>query len=412
MKTLKFVLLGLAMISASVPAQAQSVGELFGNMIQDSVQSSKMKKACLNQQFAVNYAVYMMGYELFDTGGGSRSSIEKRNALAKEIIDRATISEWSFKGWTSDGHGGRCSMFFAMKLAPEDAAHFNNDPIWGGDVTVGLAKQDGQWKVASFTDSGSKAAVSGWLASWMQERDRQPGGAPRLATPLPPLPPAQLASKLRYARSCGSHWLVSDDLFPAYNAWLDMVNDAVLLNFKVSTGAYLENGRLVSSSNSEIVCRYDISTGTLGGFNPNKSIRNLDMRFTIVGGRPKWEVLSFPNSSIADYSQAQVDQLASQTYINGQAIRQWSAAQSKKPAQPQPRNVVEALAQAQSQYDAEAEAYLRSQGVDTDAIKRADDEETRKYAEPCRRSGGTWGRPLDKYGNQGRLGCYHPTGER
>ena len=105
-------------------------------------------------------------------------------------------------------------------------------------------------------------------------------------------------------------------------------------------------------------------------------------------------------------------QLTSKLYIDGQPYNQWVDANGGKSAQPKPRNVAEALSQHQAKASKEAEEYARSQGIPVDAIKRADEEETRKYAEPCRRNGGTWGRPRDKYGNLGRLGCYYPTGER
>lgn len=98
--------------------------------------------------------------------------------------------------------------------------------------------------------------------------------------------------------------------------------------------------------------------------------------------------------------------------VNGRTLEQDTAAKRQKDAASgKPSNVLEALGQAQAQANAETEDYLKKQGVDVDAIKRAEDEETRKYAEPCRRNGGTWGRPSDKYGNEGRLGCYYPTGE-
>lgn len=99
--------------------------------------------------------------------------------------------------------------------------------------------------------------------------------------------------------------------------------------------------------------------------------------------------------------------------VNGQTFEQaWAQKRQKADAAGGPKNVLEALGQKQSAYNEEADAYARSLGFDVDAMKRVEDQETRKYAEPCRQSGGTWGRPLDRYGNPGRLGCYHPTGER
>ncbi|MCW1383931.1 hypothetical protein OLX02_13995 [Novosphingobium sp. KCTC 2891] len=99
--------------------------------------------------------------------------------------------------------------------------------------------------------------------------------------------------------------------------------------------------------------------------------------------------------------------------VNGQTFEQaWAQNKQRNNGAGGPKNAVEAIAQAQSEANAQAEDYLRSQGYDVDAIKKAEAEKTRKYAEPCRRSGGTWGRPTDQYGNAGALGCYHPSGER
>lgn len=76
---------------------------------------------------------------------------------------------------------------------------------------------------------------------------------------------------------------MSDDLFPAYNAWLDTLNKISLLKFKVGSGGRLEAGRLVSATDDEIVCRYNISTGSLGG-GLDRSIHDLDLRFTVADG--------------------------------------------------------------------------------------------------------------------------------
>lgn len=97
--------------------------------------------------------------------------------------------------------------------------------------------------------------------------------------------------------------------------------------------------------------------------------------------------------------------------VNGRTFEQDRAAKKQQSAG-QPSNIIDVMTQGQAAYNQRLEAYAKSQGVDVDAMKRAEAEETRKYAEPCRRNGGTWGYPLDRFGNPGKLGCYHPTGER
>ena len=394
-------------ISIASPTHAQ-LGNLVGGLIGSVAKSSKMKKVCQNQQFSANYAGYMLGYHTFGTGAVKDVQFEKENALAQEVLNRSTIVTWEYAGWQGNDIEGTCSMHFALKLTPEDAAHTNNDPNWGGAVEMKLTNQGGGWTVTSFQDYGAKAQLRGWLAAWLNERDQQPGGAPRLANALSS---AEQENKISYAQGCVSHWQVSDDLFPAYNNWLLTLGPTTHNLFKVDSMGSLANGRLVSSTDSEVVCRYDVHTGNMGGVNHDKSIHDIDFRFTMIEGRPKWEVVSFPFTD-RELTQVQVDQIVSHMYIDGQPYKQWTAANSSKPAQPKPRNVIDGLANKQAAADKQAEDYARSQGVPVDEIRRAEDENTRKYAEPCRRNGGTWGRPTDKFGNQGRLGCYYPTGER
>ncbi|KQM14681.1 hypothetical protein ASE49_10920 [Novosphingobium sp. Leaf2] len=281
-----------------------------------------MKAVCSNQNLATAYAGYMLGYHVFDTGGGERIAIAKGNSLAEEIIDRAHIDDWTFVGWSGGNTEGRCTMRFALTMAPQDAAHFNNDPLWGGDVVANMSRDGGGWKVVSFVDSGAKAAVSGWITAWRDERDQQPAGTqPGSTQPLgSPVSPRELAMKIQYAKSCTSHWEISDDLFPAYNAWLDTLGTPALSKFKVGSSGHLENGRLVSSSNQAIVCRYNVGTGIAGGI-VDRSIHDLDMRFTVLGNRPKWEVVTFPYASVRTFTAAQAEQLISQIYVDGEQLK-------------------------------------------------------------------------------------------
>ncbi len=298
------------------PANAQDHGTMMRSIIGTApARPTPVKNACLDQQVAINYAAWMMGYHVFGPGG-ERISAEKDNALAQEIISRAAVTEWSFGGWEGGSDQGRCTMAFSMTLAPQDAAHFNNDPAWSGGVIVQLAWDNGEWHVVSFEDTGAKSAVSGWLAAWKAERERQPGGAPQLASAPSP---RELEMKIDAARSCGSSWEVSDDLFPAYNSWLDTLAKPALLKFKVGTGARLQAGRLVSANDQEIVCRYNISTGDFSG-SIERSIRDLDLRFTVAGGRSKWEVASFPYAPASTFTSAQINELMSHIYVDGKQL--------------------------------------------------------------------------------------------
>lgn len=301
---------------SSTPSAAQDFRDAWGGLATNPKLISQMKTVCSNRAIATAYASYMLGYHVFDTGGGERVSIEKGNALAQEILSRASITSWTFAGWSGGSTEGRCIMNLSLTLAPQDAAHFNNDPLWGGDVIADMRSNGGRWNVVSFDDAGAKDAVSGWLAVWRKERDQQPGGAPRLA---PPLSPQELDMKISFARACASHWQISDDLFPAYNAWLETLAKPVLLKFKVGSTGRLDAGRLVSSNDQAIVCRYSIGTGLAGG-SVDRSIHDLDMRFTVAGNRVKWEVVSFPNAPASTFTPGQLKQLMSQIYVDGRQL--------------------------------------------------------------------------------------------
>lgn len=163
-----------------------------------------------------------------------------------------------------------------------------------------------------------------------------------------------------------------------------------------------------------VICTADVSyTANVFG-SPSLPMEIRGMSYKLWGnddGSKMWlETHSWPNAS------AQSDD-ANAFYrawvVNGVTFQQaWDMKKKAMAASGAPRNLLEALGQQNAEANAEGEAYLKKQGVDVDAIKRAEAEETRKYAEPCRKSGGTWGYPTDKYGNNGRLGCYHPTGEK
>lgn len=217
------------------------------------------------------------------------------------------------------------------------------------------------------------------------------------------------------ARLCSATWETEKLVVPVYLKWIETTNDSLLKNFKSNAGTFntsIRNPRIVSATSTEIVCRFDIFSHIAAGKIPSVTIKNLDFRYWLPNGRPTWELLSYPTISIADYTKEQTSSLLDKLYVGDTPWLQFAASQSESAPRAKPRNAMEALGQQQSAYNSEVDAYLRSQGVDVDGIKQAEADDTRKYAESCRRSGGTWGRPVDKYGNAGRLGCYHPTGER
>jgi hypothetical protein len=298
------------------PVHAREQGGLLSALLGAEPKASPVQNACLDQQVAINYAAYMMGYHVFGPGG-ERISAEKDNALAQEIISRATITDWSFKGHDGGSSYGHCHMHFSMTLASAHAARFNNIAVWDSDVSVGISNETGQWNVLSFDDGGARSTAYGWLAVWRAERDRQPGGAPQLASA-----PSrrELQMKIDAARSCGSSWEVSDHLFPAYNAWLDTLAKPSLLKFKVGNGARLDAGRLVAADDQATVCRYNISTGDFSG-RIERSIRDLDFRFTVAGGRPQWEVASFPYAPASSFTSAQISELMSHIYVDDKQLK-------------------------------------------------------------------------------------------
>jgi hypothetical protein len=213
---------------------------------------------------------------------------------------------------------------------------------------------------------------------------------------------------------CSTNWAVSQPVISAYNEWLDSLEHRLSTDFKINIGNTdfkLDYGQVMSLVGAEVICRYNFHTGNLMGLNKDFSIHDLDLMAKSANGNIQWTIVGLPYGPLRFYTKTQQAQLVKQMFVNGVPIAQFAKAQAQRPPQPQPRNVAEGLAQAQNQANKQAEQLLRAQGIDIDAIKRAEIEETRKYAEPCRRNGGTWGRPTDKYRNAtGRLGCYYPRG--
>ena len=182
-----------------------------------------------------------------------------------------------------------------------------------------------------------------------------------------------------------------------------------------ATGWRIGNFKVVSSIPFQsVICSADVAyTGnTFDGKHIPMEIRG--MPYKVWGNDDGSELYAEVHDWPTEAQQKDNNDAFNRAWVvNGQTFEQaWAQKRQKAGAAGGPQNVLEALGQKQSAYNEEVDAYARSQGIDVDAIKRAEEEETRKYAEPCRKSGGTWGRPIDKYGNPGRLGCYHPTGER
>ncbi|CAH0497227.1 hypothetical protein [Novosphingobium sp. CECT 9465] len=99
--------------------------------------------------------------------------------------------------------------------------------------------------------------------------------------------------------------------------------------------------------------------------------------------------------------------------VNGQTFEQAEARRrQRQQADGGPKNIIEAMAQQQAAANKQAEEYLRAQGMPVDQMKAADQEKTRKYAEPCRQHGGTWGYPTRNGVTSGQLGCYFPRGDK
>lgn len=115
-----------------------------------------------------------------------------------------------------------------------------------------------------------------------------------------------------------------------------------------------------------------------------------------------------------EYQQRKGDDAFNRAWVvNGQTFAQAVAEKRKQDqGKPAPKSPLEILMQQQQSYNKQLEAYARERGMPIDQIGATETAETRKYAESCRKSGGTWGWPTDKFGNKGRLGCYHPTGAR
>ncbi|QOV93442.1 hypothetical protein [Novosphingobium sp. ES2-1] len=182
-----------------------------------------------------------------------------------------------------------------------------------------------------------------------------------------------------------------------------------------ATGWTIGNFKVVSSIPFQsVICSADV-TYVANTFDGKRiPMKIIGMPYKVWGNDDGSEVYADVHNWPTEEQQRDSNNAFNRAWVvNGQTFQQaWAQKQQREQASSGPKNAIDALTQQQNAYNAQAEEYLRAQGYDVDGIKKAEAEKTRKYAEQCRRSGGTWGRPTDKYGNAGALGCYHPTGER
>ncbi len=216
--------------------------------------------------------------------------------------------------------------------------------------------------------------------------------------------------------------LNATNLPPAILSWAEetgAIKDTGLVSAETprwlpATNWQVANLKAVSSIPwQSVICsaRVSYTANMFGGKRVLMEIRDLSYKIWGSDDRSQVYVETHRWPDAAQYKVAE-NSFNRSWVVNGETFQQaWDKTKQAKAASGAPRNIIEAFGQQQANANAELEERLKNEGVDVDAIKRAEEEETRKYAEPCRRNGGTWGRPKDKYGNHGRLGCYYPTGD-
>ncbi len=174
------------------------------------------------------------------------------------------------------------------------------------------------------------------------------------------------------------------------------------------------NFKVVSSIPFQrVICSADVTytANTFSGQHIPMEIRGMSYRVwgNDDGSELYAEIHDWPTKA----QQADSDNAFNRAWVvNGETFEQAWARKRQNSSSGGPKNIIDALNQQQAAYAKQVEALAREKGIPVDEMIAAENEETRKYAEPCRQSGGTWGWPVDQYGNPGRLGCYHPTGEQ
>jgi len=182
-----------------------------------------------------------------------------------------------------------------------------------------------------------------------------------------------------------------------------------------ATGWRVANLRVVSSVPFQtVICSADVAytANMFAGKHIPMEIRG--MSYKVWGNDDGSEIYTDVHNWPTEAEQKDGDNAFNRALVvNGHTFEQdMQRDRQAKQAAGAPTNIIEAMMGQQAAYTKQVEAHARAQGIPVDQIEAAEEEKTRKYAESCRRSGGTWGWPTDKYGNEGTLGCYHPTGER
>ena len=184
--------------------------------------------------------------------------------------------------------------------------------------------------------------------------------------------------------------------------WLP-ATDWTIGNFKVVSSIPFQN----------VICSADVAytANTFSGQHIPMAIRG--MSYKVWGNDDGSELYAEIHNWPTKAQQKDSDNAFNRAWVvDGETFEQaWARKRQNSPSGG-PKNIIDALNQQQSAHAKQVEALAREKGIPVDEMIAAENEETRKYAETCRQSGGTWGWPVDQYGNPGRLGCYHPTGEQ
>ena len=207
--------------------------------------------------------------------------------------------------------------------------------------------------------------------------------------------------------------------------WLGMLRDSDVIKsagvFTNPNAKFNIESKVKSYEPGEwVICTLNISSS-----NPGREglvqLNNVD--FLVEGNEDGTKVWAtrYGWPEINRYSNPTEEQIAivlnflNEKYLlYGQGSLDFAAAKLKKDEEVakinkenRPKNIFEALAGVQKEYNNAADQYLRSQGVDVDSIRREEELQTKRDAPACKASGGTWGYPTKNGQVSGALGCYH-----
>lgn len=176
---IKTIAVGISAVAvlATVPAQAQSFGNIVGDLLDIGLsakrpRSSHMQSTCAELAPPSVFVANATGDDPTDSYAAARG--DRQRLAAREIMASAT-AKTTFRGWDGSDYGGDCKFLIDLQLPGEVAVQANMSPVVRYEASAKLTKRNDRWLLESVDmDNGFAAAeLSRAVRAAADERVRQ-----------------------------------------------------------------------------------------------------------------------------------------------------------------------------------------------------------------------------------------------